>query len=436
VFPDKDKMLEHVRNALAKPAYDVSELYWTAGHFQRLARAQSFEIFTLGVICINALWLAIDTDMNTATDLADTPFYFKVVDNAFCFFFVFEWGVRFGAFRRKWQSFTDAWFLFDTLLALLMIFETWVLVLVIWMMGPSSSAIDVGFLRLLRLMRLARTGRVAKVLRAMPEMLIMIKGIYAATRSVFFTLILLILLVYVYSITFRQLTVGLDWEYADFYFPTVPKSMMSLLWDGVLPDNAPMMYHLCKDHWGLGLLHGSFILVSSLTVLNMLVGVLCEVVSTVATVEREELAAEHVKSHLLSVLLSNDEDGNQLVSRHEFQEVLLQQQTRNLLVGCGVDIIGLLELTEYIFRESEEITFGEFFSLVLQLRGSNTCTVKDIVDTRKFFHTELLLVSEKIRLWLEDLGTHATKTSIMAAERSSNRRPGTSVISDDDSHLT
>jgi len=264
-------------------------------------------------------------------------------------------------------------------------------------------------------MRLARTGRVAKVLRAMPEMLIMLKGIASATRSVFFTLILLCLIVYVYSITFRQLTVGLGWEHSDHYFPSVPKTMMSLLWDGVLPDNAPMMYRLCLDHWGLGVLHATFILVSSLTVLNMLVGVLCEVVSTVATVEREELAADHVKSHLLSVLVSNDEDGNELVSRQEFQEVLMSPQTRMLLVSCGVDIIGLLELTEYIFRESDEISFGEFFSLVLQLRGPNTCTVKDIVDTRKFFHTELVVLQEKIRVCFENLVHHFDKDSFQCS---------------------
>merc|ERR1712226_20181 len=101
----------------------------------------------------------------------------------------------------------------------------------------------------------------------------MIKGMASAARSVFFMLVLLTLVMYLYAITFRQLTSGLDFEHSEIYFRSIPTAMVSLLLDGVLPDNAEMTYNLARDHWGLGVLHVSFILISSLTILNMLIGI-------------------------------------------------------------------------------------------------------------------------------------------------------------------
>merc|ERR1719183_2384679 len=72
--------------------------------------------------------------------------------------------------------------------------------------GESTGLGNASLLRLLRLLRLSRMARMARLLRSMPELLVLIKGMIAAIRSVFFTLLLLFLLLYVFSILFRQLT--------------------------------------------------------------------------------------------------------------------------------------------------------------------------------------------------------------------------------------
>jgi hypothetical protein len=408
VFPNKAQMIEKVRDALGQAKYDVCDLYWETGFSQRLARRQDFEMLTLVVITINAFWLAVDADYNVAEDPADTHLVFRIADNLFCAYFFFEWLIRFLAFRHKLQGFTDAWFAFDSFLCALMVFETWLLPFVLWISG-GGAFVDVGFLRLLRLLRLARTGRMAKVLHSVPEMLVMIKGIATAMRSVFFMLLFLTMVMYVYAITFRQLTMGLNYEHSDVYFSSIPTCMLSLLLDGVLPDNAEMVYNLAVDHWALAILQVTFVLITGLTILNMLIGVLCEVVGTVAACEREEMAADYVRSHLEKILADGDEDGNQLVSKDEFEHMMMQDETRRVLMHCGVDIIGLMGLQEFIFREADQISFGEFFSMVLQLRGGNPCTVKDIVDTRNFMHTEVSLLSERIQQWLEDVVNHHTE---------------------------
>merc|ERR1719456_685029 len=64
--------------------------------------------------------------------------------------------------------------------------------------GPPSN------LSILRLLRLLRLTRMARLMRSVPELLTLIKGMVAATRSAFSTLVLLIITMYVFGIIFTQ----------------------------------------------------------------------------------------------------------------------------------------------------------------------------------------------------------------------------------------
>merc|ERR1719409_2175499 len=105
--------------------------------------------------------------------------------------------------------------------------------------GSEGAMLDTSIIRLAKLLRLSRMARMARLLRAMPELLILIKGMLAACRSVFFTLCLLTLIMFVFSVAFRQLSV--DCDFADIYFVSVPASMYSLLLHGTLLDDVSTM---------------------------------------------------------------------------------------------------------------------------------------------------------------------------------------------------
>merc|ERR550532_2916939 len=117
-----------------------------------------------------------------------------------------------------------------------MVSETWVMTIILLALGAggSSGLGNASVLRLLRLLRLSRMARMAKLLRSMPELLILIKGMVSAMRSVFFTLLLLGILIYVFAIAFRQLTA--DTDAGKIYFYNIPKSMHTLLIDGTIMD--------------------------------------------------------------------------------------------------------------------------------------------------------------------------------------------------------
>merc|ERR1719265_2367345 len=108
----------------------------------------------------------------------------------------------------------------------------------------------------------------------------------------------------------------------------------------------------------------------------MLVGVLCEVVSVVSAVEKEQLTVTYVKEKMTSWFGMSDHDGSHTISKEEFQRLLLIPQAAKTLQEVGVDVISLVDFCDFIFKEKEELTFAEFIDLILSLRGSNQCTVK------------------------------------------------------------
>eukprot|EP00406_Dinophysis_acuminata_P027758 CAMPEP_0179337500 /NCGR_PEP_ID=MMETSP0797-20121207/67656_1 /TAXON_ID=47934 /ORGANISM="Dinophysis acuminata, Strain DAEP01" /LENGTH=143 /DNA_ID=CAMNT_0021051151 /DNA_START=1 /DNA_END=429 /DNA_ORIENTATION=+ len=89
-----EQMKEKVRRAAMKDPYDVSKYYYTKGIWQRIARSAWFETLTLAVIALNALWISIETDMNSAEMLFEADPVFQVAEHAFCLYFSVEWVVR------------------------------------------------------------------------------------------------------------------------------------------------------------------------------------------------------------------------------------------------------------------------------------------------------------------------------------------------------
>lgn len=392
VFADSESMKEAVRQAIGQKEYNVAHYYKQEGMLSFIAQHAFFEQATLAVIALNAIWIGIDADHNHAKTLLDAHIAFRIAENMFCAYFLVEILVRAGAFE-KWQyMLKDGWFAFDSALAVTMVFETWVMTSVLYFSSSGSSAADFGnatLLKLLRMMRLSRMARMMRLMRAIPELMILIKGMAVATRSVFFTLCLLMIFMYVFGVAFTQLTrntfIGTS------YFNNVPQAMNTLLLHGTLLEDCPDVINAIGDeHILLRLLFLVYVLLASLTVMNMLVGVLVEVVSVVSAVEKETLQVNFVKQKLQQTVddFKLDADNNGSISKAEFELLLQTPDAARALSDVGVDVIGLVDYTDYLFKEKDEFNFAGFIDIVLSLRGSNTATVKDIVDLRKFFLQE------------------------------------------------
>merc|ERR1719408_40524 len=110
-----------------------------------------------------------------------------------------------------------------------MILETWIITAIVAISETEGNNAlgDLSMLRMARMVKLFRMARMARILRMVPELVVLIKTIGVASRSVFFFFIFWLIIIYVFSVLFRQVTKGTD--VGDLYFSTVPNAMNTLL---------------------------------------------------------------------------------------------------------------------------------------------------------------------------------------------------------------
>lgn len=389
-FASDQDLKERVRESLERKRYCVSSLYKETGLCQKIARQSWFEMFALGAVAVNALWMGFEMDLGERAHLPPVGFLVGAVGHAFTALFSMEWLIKFCAFKKKRQGLRDGWFAFDTALVGLMVMETWVFPLIMTFAGAVGLPIgqQMVMFRLARLLRLTRTARMVRVFQAVPELLILVKGIYAASRSVVTTVSLLLILLYIFALTFRGITEGTVLQHL--YFQSVPHAMQNLLLHGVFLDGlGEMVLELGKHSLMCVGLFWSFVLVSSLTVLNMLIAVVCDAVSSVAATEKEANKLSFVKGKMK---LLRDElvfSGDEWITQTEFTLLLHKPEAAKLLQQVGVDVVSLVDEVSVLF-EGETIVRGEpsmnidvLMEKIMNLRGTVTATARDVVGLQR-----------------------------------------------------
>ena len=119
----------------------------------------------------------------------------------------------------------------------------------------------------------------------------------------------LLFLLYVFAIAIRQLSVGSD--ISESHFATVREWKYTCLINGTFMDNFGTLVHsLGQQSPVCGVIFWVFVLLSSCTVMNMLIRVLCEVVSAVSSTEKEAIVVDFVKARIKPLFEKLDTSGN------------------------------------------------------------------------------------------------------------------------------
>jgi hypothetical protein len=394
-FEDPEILTKRVEDMTAKPEeYSVFKYYKTTGIVQKIAKHDIFENTTLAVICWNAVYIAIDTDWNKEEPLTPMPGYepneanwfFQTMEQLFCIYFTGEIVIRFLAFDKKYNCVKDAWFVFDSILVTLMVTETWLIP--IWQgINNTEGENPLGNTAMLRLLRLLRLSRLVRMLRSLPELMILIKGMVKAAATVVYVLGLLLITTFVFSIAFTILAYG-SGDLEETYFDNVLLSMYSLLIYGTYLDNLASIFddtRLAEDGdfaWQLLPLLAVFVSINALTVMNMLIGVLCDVVTDTAKTEKEEKDRDLVQTKMADVARRLDNDFNEKISYQEFSQIIENKEALEIMVEIGVDPCKCAEFAELFFIEDGklcELPFDKFMNMVLQLRDENEATKKDTI---------------------------------------------------------
>jgi len=280
----------------------------------------------------------------------------------------------------------DFWFAFDLLLIVLMVSEPWLAPIVITVGNidvTSGGMIDISFVKLLKLVKIMRLSRLAKLLRTVPELVIIMKGIVFAARSVFVFVLFWMIVIYMFAILLTELTRDLD--IGAERFPTVIKSMNTLLLAGVIPDQTELINAMGDSDWYLWPIIVCFVLLSSLTIMYMLVGVLVDVVGMIAASEKEAMTVQHVASSLRELMEELGHDLDACLPREEFTKLLLEPEVTRVIAGVGADVIVLVDMLDIIYEDvakngGEGLNFENLVEIVLNMRGANPATVKDVKE--------------------------------------------------------
>eukprot|EP00933_Yihiella_yeosuensis_P046042 TRINITY_DN41514_c0_g1_i1.p1 TRINITY_DN41514_c0_g1~~TRINITY_DN41514_c0_g1_i1.p1 ORF type:complete len:544 (-),score=100.74 TRINITY_DN41514_c0_g1_i1:292-1923(-) len=399
--PPPSKNCPHMRIATMKQKvielreheYHVEDYYEETGVYQAIARHDLFHLLGYIMIVSNVIWIGIDVDYNKADYLCDAPLFFQVVDNVFCAFFFFELEVRYLAFKDRASAFRDYWFCFDLSLVALMIWDTWIYIPLYWLFfsgGPHQKVATTGYrffatLRILRILRVSRAARAIRLFYFVPELRTFIRSLFAAIRSVTTILCFLGLTIYVFSLFFVQLVSGRGID----VFDSVSSSMNFLMLQTFCGFDKDFIQNLQPVSYTCYCLFLVYVFTTSLTLLNILVAVLCQVISVIAEHEDENEYRKTAMTLIEETFKALDGDCSSTISEIEFESLFTHPDMVRELHRHGVDVIPLIEYLSLMYGDVEEIALTQILEMVGKFRGTKSATVKDLVDVRKFIALEV-----------------------------------------------
>merc|ERR1719174_116428 len=144
--------------------------------------SNNFQNFTLFVIVLNGIWIGLDVEYNHPSLIKNGKLPLEpvstIIEHLFCAYFTVEIVFRMAAFGSR--NLRDGWFLFDFVLVLFMVVETWVLVIIEAIFGGEGG----GLLSKFSTLRLLRLTRLTRLMTSLPELLTLVRGMLNAARAV------------------------------------------------------------------------------------------------------------------------------------------------------------------------------------------------------------------------------------------------------------
>ena len=219
--------------------------------FFNLKESRIFQYLIISIIIFNAFVIGMDTyELNDFTRKI-----INIIDYSITIFFVIEICIRFIGEPRKINFFKSGWNLFDTIIVLISLVPL-----------PNNSS----FL----LLRLLRVFRVLRIISIIPELKLIIEALLDSIKRVFYVSLLLFIILYIYA-TIGSILFGDD---IPFRWNNVGASMITLFQVLTLSSWEQVMLPLQGIYWWAWIYFFSFIIICGITMLNLLIAVLVDVV--------------------------------------------------------------------------------------------------------------------------------------------------------------
>ena len=219
--------------------------------FNTVRESKVFQIIVVALIIASALLIGIDTfELERRYKLT-----IAALNQSVTFFFLIEIIIRFIGEPRKKAFFRDGWNVFDTLVVGISLIP----------IGPGSSIL---------IARLLRIFRVLRIISVMPELKVLIECLLKSMPRILYTSLLLFIIMYIYAAAGSLLFEFTDAErWAD-----IATALFTLTQVLTLSSWEQVFLPLQAVHWWAWIYLYSFIAIGSITILNLIIAVLVDVV--------------------------------------------------------------------------------------------------------------------------------------------------------------
>jgi len=350
------------------------------------------------------------------------------MDNIFSLFFTAELSIRFLAFVNKHDAFRDSWFIFDFFLFVPMVVGTWLLPIVGVLGGIDKFAQNHMF-ELMQILQLSGLARLARIVHYLPGLRALTHGLFLACLAVLPSLIIVCLLIYIFAILLVVTLKDYHEEGIHEEFHSIRWAMWTLLIDGTIADSpGERMFPLLKEaefKSGVAVfIFIVFVLLSAITLMNMIIGIICEVVNSKTVQERDDDAIDALKKNVLVELQKFDVNGNNKISKAELAQVMEDKEALSVLNDFGIDLVYLSNLQEMLFdNPAAEVSIERIMELMLSSRKDLPSMFKHLAEGQMFARWAINAALEKweTRL-LKEIVTHFEQLLMHRAEERPNSR--------------
>lgn len=147
----------------------------------------------------------------------------------------------------------------------------------------------------------------------------------------------------------------------------------------------------------------TFAVLSALLILQMLIGVLCDVVTTVGAEQRDALAIGLVKQELLGDLKKFD-DGDGKISQSELMTVMNNPTSIQLINKLNINRLFFLQLAKMMLsKPGTEVSISDVLDLMIMCRGDNNATVQSLAGGFGFMFAQLIEVRNQMLESIENI---------------------------------
>lgn len=314
----RPSMSMNARIDVSRHSFSIRSLTPTPGKLGSIMRKTIthgwFKTFMACAVFSNVVQLGASVEMTGGV----WDYIWIVFDYVFTIIFAGEMVIKIIALRSGY--FRDRWNCFDCVLAWLGMFDTFVLPYVFRTDAMSQITI-------IRVFRLLRLMRMVKVLTIQRQLEVVVEGIAASLKSMFWIGLLLCVLIYTCAI-FCVVVIGrADYDDYDFdnqeFFGSIWRAMLSLFNMALLTEWAQVIRPIFDNQPACIPIFVVFVIFTTFGILNVIIGVIVERTNEVAVrirqgdVEKQKLQQMKVVRKLSEVMFELDVNNDQWLSEDE-----------------------------------------------------------------------------------------------------------------------